>query len=247
MNVLSGVKEMISKTGRSGAMVGGLMVLLFSGSAAAQWHASAVGVAEVDTKHTLLLLGGLSASPGGKGVQPVIGVQAYHLEYDAVGRVNAFNIKPYVGLEDNYDGGQVGANIGYNWANQAGETPVAATATGAEQGKGTVVSGNWDYWGTGQPTGYQLLGSYNFHSKSVWTRGRVTERLGPNTAAQNRFGGEVAYLSGTGYSIWQPGLVWEHHDAKGNILGLGAGMKFFGFGGGNAVYVKVEGVAPLFR
>jgi hypothetical protein len=236
-------------TGRAVVAVVGLMYsILSAGTASAQWHSSFVGVGEVDTKHTALLLGGVSASPGGMGVVPDLGVQGYYLTYNGFpSRVNVYVLKPYVGLNDNYNGGTVGANIGYDFVNRNGQTPVGVTATAAEQGKGVVVSGNWDYWGTGGPTGYQALGSYNFGSKSLWTRGRVTERVRQNGPSQTRVGAEVAYLEGAGYSAIQPGGVLEFHDAKGNIFGLGAGMKFFGHGGGNAVYFKAETVLPLMR
>lgn len=239
---------MNSTTGRSGGVAGGLMILLFSASTAAgQWHASAVGVAEYDTKQTLLLLAGLSASPGGRGVAPVIGVQGYHLGFDnGPGRTNVFVVRPYVGLENNYDGGQYGANIGYSFSNE--DVSGFLTSVAADQGSGTVVSANWDHWGrTGELNGYQVLGSYNFNSDALWARGRYTRLLNSSGPSQRRFGGEVAYLEGHGYNAWQPGAVLELHDAKGNILGLGAGLKFFGNGGGNAVYFKVEGVVPLFR
>ena len=91
-----------------------------------------------------------------------------------------------------------------------------------------------------------MLGSYNFDSESFWGRGRVTRRIASAGQAQKRFGGEVAFLSGSGYSAWQPGAVFEMHNGRGGILGLGAGMKFFE-GGDNAVYFKIEGVVPVAR
>lgn len=234
-------------TGRTGAVVS-LLFLLSAGTASAQWHATGIAVAEYDTKQTLLLLGGVSASPGGKDIAPVLGVQAYHLGYDngSNSRTNNFVIKPYVGLKKGYDGGEVGANVGYSFSNKDVSGFVSSVVP--DEGDGVVVGANWDYWGRGNdPMGYQLLGSYNFGSEGFWGRGRVTRRISAAGASQRRFGGEVAYLSGTGYSAVQPGAVLEFHDPKGNILGLGAGMKFFGNGQGNAVYFKVEGVIPLMR
>src|SRR3954464_8834168 len=111
---------MNSKTGRTGAAIVGLMLSLVSvKTAAAQWHETALGVGEYDTKQTVLLLGGLSASQSGLGIRPTIGVQGYWLGYDnGPGRTNVFTVKPYVGLENNYDGGQFGGNVGYSFANK---------------------------------------------------------------------------------------------------------------------------------
>ena len=240
---------MNSKTGRTSAAVVGLMYsLLSAGSASAQWHSTAIGVLEYDTKHTWLALAGLGASPGGLGVKPEVGVQVYELGYSYPGTRNyVFSVQPYVGLADNYDGGAVAGHIGYAWANKTVSTQFPNTVAG-DQGKGVELSGSWDQWGkNNDPMGYQVLGAYNFGSKSLWSRGRVTRNLTPGLASQRRVGAEVAYLEGNGFSAVQPGAVLEFHNPKGDILGLGAGMKFFGHGGGNAVYLKVEGVIPMGR
>ena len=239
---------MKSTTGRTGAAFVGLIVSLAAATpAAAQWHETAVGVGEYDTKQTILLLAALSASPSGLGIKPTLGVQSYYLGYDnGPGRTNVFTIKPYVGLANAYDGGSVGANVGYSWANK--DVSGFLTSVAADQGDGVVVSGNWDHWGTtNEPMGYQLLGSYNFGSEGLWSRARVTRNMTVGRPSQRRIGAEVAYLHGTGYSAWQPGAVLELHDPRGNILGLGAGVKFFGNGGGNAVYFKAETVLPIGR
>jgi hypothetical protein len=235
----------ISKRAVVGAVAAALS--LVGRTASAQWHATGVGVAEYDTKQTLLLLAGVSASPAGKGVVPDLGVQGYHLGYDnGPGRTNVFVVKPYAGLEDNYDGGQIGFNVGYSFVNK--DVSGFVTSVPVDQGKGVVLAGNWDNWGTGNdPWGYQALAAYNFGSSDFWGRGRVTERISSTSNSQKRLGGEVAYLTGNGYSAWQPGAVLEFHNPGGGILGLGAGLKFFGNGGGNAVYFKVEGVLPLAR
>lgn len=212
--------------------------------AAAQWGVVSYGVAEYDTKQTLLLLAGVSASPKGLGIQPVLGVQAYTLGYDVgSARTNVFSMRPGAGLADNYNGGSVIGTVGYAFSNnRTSEGPVVFT----ERGQGVDVSGEWDHWGTGGPMGYQALGSYNFGSKSFWTRGRVTTRVSQQGAASTRLGVETAYLSGPGYSAWQPGGVFEWHAPGGQILGLAAGLKFPN-SGGNAVFFRVEGLLPLVR
>ena len=151
--------------------------------------------------------------------------------------------KPYACLGNNYGSGTVYGTVGYAISNK--DTPIATPSTN-DIGDGVVVAGGWDHWGSGGPWGHQVLGSYNFDSEAFWGRGRLTRRLSMTGAAQKRFGGEVAFLSGDGYSAVQPGVIYEMHNGRGSILGLGAGMKFFE-GAGNAVYFKIEGVLPVAR
>ena len=239
---------MMSKLARAsiaGALVvGGLAV---ASPSQAQVSATAIGVAEYDTEGTLLLLGGVSAGPGGRGWKPRFGVQAYSLTYDnGPADVNVFSVRPYVGMRNLFDGGSFGVNLGYAFANKdVDPTPVFVS----ESSDGVVLSGGLDYWGTeNSRLGYQLLGAYNFGSEGFWGRGRATTRLGEMRAnnAQTRLGAEVAFMAGDGYHGFQPGGVLEFHTGGGRIFGLGAGMKFFQ-GGGDAVYFKGEVTLPLAR
>jgi hypothetical protein len=235
---------MIRKTGRRIALAA-LLTAMFSTNATAQWKATAIGVAEYDTEQTLLLLAGLSTGPGGMGWHPRLGVQAYHLGYDGgTARTTVFSVRPYVGLQNTFEGGSVGANLGYAFVNKDVSSAVSPAFI-PDRGEGVVLSGGWDQWGTGGPMGYQLLGSYNFGSEALWARGRATTRISQKPNGQTRLGGEVAYLTGSNWYGVQPGAILEFHNG-GNILGVGAGMKFFK-GGGDAVYFKVEGVLPLGR
>ena len=236
---------MNGKTRRWGAFATSVVLCLGAAqAAAAQWTAVSYGVAEYDTKQTLLLLAGVSATPKGMGFQPVLSLQAYALGYDVgSSRTNVFSVRPAAGLGYNYNGGAFSGTVGYAFSNNKTTTgPVVAT----ERGQGVDVAGEWDHWGTGGPMGYQALGSYNFGSSSFWGRGRVTTRLSQHGAEQTRAGVEAAYLSGPGYSAWQPGGVFEWHAAGGQILGLAAGLKFPNTGG-NAVFFRVEGLLPLLR
>ena len=217
------------------------------GEAAAQWSSTAIGVVEYDTDETLLLLAGVSAGPSGRGWAPRFGVQAYHLGFESgAGKVTAVVVRPYVGMRNLFEGGSASINVGYAFSNK--DRDFEAPAIVGDRGDGVVLSGGWDYWGTGGPLGYQLLGAYNFGSESIWTRGRVSTRLMQRASGgQTRLGGELAYLSdNSGFSAFQPGAILEFHGANGGILGLGAGMKFFE-AGQDAVYFKVEGVLPISR
>jgi hypothetical protein len=245
---MNGVNDMASKFVRGlGAIIVTLGVLGISAPAQAQWGSQIIGVAEYDTESALLLLAGVSAGPRGLGWKPRIGVQGYHLSYDAgSSRTNVMVVRPYVGMRNAFEGGSVSANIGYAFSDKD-----AAFTSGAfvpDRGDGVVLSGGLDHWGTGGPLGYQVLGAYNFGTESIWTRGRVTTRMGAAGASgrQRRLGGELAFLSGEGYRGWQPGGVLELHNGNGRVIGLGAGMKFFQ-GGGDAVYFKAEISMPLSR
>lgn len=237
---------MIRKSGRVFLVAASLLALPFAPKpASAQWSASLFGVAEYDTESTLLLLAGLSAGPSGRGWAPRVGVQGYHLGYDGTpSRVNVAVVRPWVGLRNSYEGGSVSASLGYAFSNR--EEQFTQGAFVPDRGDGVVVSGGWDYWGTGGPVGYQLLGSYNFGTESVWTRGQVTTRVRALNPGQVRVGAEVAYLAGENYSGVQPGAIVQFHNGRGRIFGLGAGLKFFE-GGGDAVYFKVELGLPLAR
>lgn len=214
-------------------------------AADAQWSSTMIGVAEYDTENTLLLLAGLSAGPGGMGWAPRIGVQGYYLRYDAgAGDVNVTTIRPYVGMRNSFTGGSASINVGYAFANRDGDA--AGPAIVSDRGEGVVLSGGWDYWGTGNSFGYQLLGAYNFGSDAIWTRARGTVPMQIRDNGQTRVGAEVAFLSGDGYYAFQPGAVLEFNNRGGRVFGLGAGMKFFK-GGDNAVYFKGEFSVPLSR
>lgn len=227
-------------------VVAGALLTLHASDAKAQWSATAIGVAEYDTENTLLLLGGLSAGPGGLGWAPRVGVQGYYLRYDAGTRsVDVTSIRPYVGLRNTMPAGSASINLGYAFSNRD-VVGVAGPALVTDHGEGVVLSGGWDYWGTGPEMGYQLLGAYNFGSEALWARGRATFPMQVRATSQTRLGGEVAFLSGKNYTAWQPGAVLEFTGPQGRLLAFGAGMKFFERGE-NAVYFKVETVLPLAR
>jgi hypothetical protein len=236
---------MIGNRGRWAAAV---LVLLTSLTPtrrlAAQWSSVAFGVAEGDTRNTLLLLAGMSASPKALGIQPVLALQGYWLGYDVGStRTNVNAIRPGAGLGYHYNGGSLDGTVGYQFSSGTNSgAPVAGTAVG----RGVDLAGDWEYWGTGGPLGYQALADYNFGGDSFWGRGRVTTRVSQHGPSQMRVGGEVAYDEAPGYNAWQPGAVLEWHFAHGQILGLGAGGKFQNTGG-NGAFFRVEGLLPITR
>ncbi len=236
---------MIGKNPRLNAIVAAT-ALTFGAArgAAAQWSAGTYGVAELDTRQTFYALAGVSASPKGLGVKPLLTLQTSYLTYDAgATNRNVFMVKPGVGLISTYREGDVYADIGYAFASDNNRAPVAANP-----GRGTVVSAGWDHWGAGTsaPMAYQLLGSYNFGTESFWGRARATGRLSQSGARSVRLGPEVAYYTGTGYHGWQPGGVLEFHMPSGSIVALAAGAKIQ-TPTANAAFFRLEGYLPIGR
>lgn len=215
--------------------------------AAAQWTASGVGVAEYDTEQTTLLLAGVSASPGGLGWRPLVGLQTYYLTYKVPGDTkNVTSVRPYAGLQNNFTGGSLSFTAGYAFVSGESTTPPLGSAV-ADNQDGVVLSTALDYWGTGGPLGYQVLASYGFGGESLWTRGRVTSRVRSlNGGGQLRVGAEVAYANAGDFNLIQPGLVAEWHNGTGLIVGFGVGQKFVK-DGDDATFFRVETVVPLFR
>jgi hypothetical protein len=226
----------------------GLSAVVIAAPAQGQWRSTAIGVAEYDTQSTLFLLGGISASPGGRAIAPLFGVQAYHLRFDTdPGTTTVSAVKPYVGLSRNYGNGSFYGTVGYAFSNRDNSALVRTTSTN-DIGDGIVVAGGWDHWGASTtPWGHQVLASYNTDSENFWGRGRVTRRISQSGAAQRRLGAELALGAGDNYTAWQPGAILEFHNGRGSILGLGAGMKLVDGDDNNAFYFKVEGVLPVMR
>jgi hypothetical protein len=238
--------EMISKWKPCLVAIAAVLFVAPMTQAQSKWGMTGLGVAEYDTDGALFLLAGVSASPGGRGVSPILGVQGYHIGFDnGSDRTNIFAVKPYVGLSNNYGSGDIYGTVGYAFSNRDEGVRILTTSTN-DVGSGVVVAGGWDHWGNGTPWGHQLLGSYNFDSENFWGRGRVTRQISASGPAQRRLGAEVAFSTGSDYTAWQPGAVLELHNGRGGILGLGAGLKLPD-GGENAVYFKVEGVLPIAR
>jgi hypothetical protein len=237
---------MIGTKGRVALTAVCVMTLNAASARAQAWGTNGYGVAEADTKQTLLLLAGLSVSPGGRGWSPLVSLQGYYLTYDAGNsRTNETVIKPAIGVHNGFENGGASFTVGYAFSNRDNNTggPVVA----AERGRGVVVSADVDLNPRTSAWDFQGLSSYNFGSQSFWGRARTTTRLGSGSGTATRIGPEVAYLTGTGYWAWQPGLVMTWMTQSGHSVGLGAGAKFANGTNNNAAYFRLEFGLPLFR
>jgi len=220
--------------------MGGLLTATANtASAQTSWSGTTYGVGEYDTDQTFLILGGLVFGPGGMGWHPHLGVQAYNVSFDnGPGRTSVTSVKPFVGLTNRFADGSASLSVGYAFTNK--DVSFASSSVG-ESGDGVVVAGGWQTYGSNTPLAYQVLGSYNFGSEAIWTRGRATGKLSANGPKSVRLGGELAVFHEV-TTVWQPGAVLEFHSGS-SVLGLGAGMKFFG--SDSNVYFKIEGAVPL--
>src|SRR4029078_12152785 len=97
---------------------------------------------------TFMPLVGISASPRGLGLKPLLAPQAMHLSYAASpSRTNVFSVTPAAGLVNEYDAGEVYGAVGYEFSNKHTGGPVVAGTSG----RGTVINGGWDHRGTPRP------------------------------------------------------------------------------------------------
>lgn len=237
----------MNKTLKRAALVGAFSLFAVAAPAAAQWSATAIGVAEYDTEETLLLLGGVSAGPGGAGWSPFVGLQSYLLRFKVPTETRSVvSVRPYVGMRNNFGSGSLAFSAGYAFVNKDDAPgPIGSAATDSKDG--VVLSSAYDYWGTGGPLGYQLLASYNLGGESFWGRGRVTTRVRQlASGGQFRVGGELAYANSNDFSMTQPGLVAEWHTGGGLILGAGIGRKIIA-DADDATFFRLETVIPISR
>src|SRR3954464_11330634 len=224
-----------------------LFTVIFSPTARAQlgsWGWTVYGTGEYDTDKVGLGLAGVSFAPKQLGIVPMLGVQAHVLHYDAgtAGSITNKGVQPYVGLQNNFGTGLVGARVGYQFESN---TAVLAAPTSIAAGEGVVVTGQLESWGTGKELGGQALATYNFGSKTIWTRGRVDMPLTQLNPGAVRLGLEAAYLNvgetNTGVDVAfetasvGPVLMWQ--TGRGVNLGFAAGKRFID---SDAVYFRID-------
>jgi hypothetical protein len=207
--------------------------LSFSGAVApahAQLGWTFVGVGEFDTDDVVLALAGISVSPRGEGWAPVGGLSAYYLQFPSGNDdTSIISVTPSVGIKNNFGTGSAQFRIGYSFQDRE-EGEFALPAFTESGGDGFVNSAQLDYWGTGSWSA-QAIGSYNWGSESLWTRGRLAKRLfNVGDAGSLSLGGELAYLHSDdfgatkigGLAMFNPGRGTQINAAVGRKLGRGA-------------------------
>jgi hypothetical protein len=202
-------------------------VTVFAGTLAAQ-DVTVYGTAGVDGNSTNIQLVGATARFGGLGIAPEVGLQGYHVGYDAGGTVGTQSIWAFVpsaGLSFRAPVGQVGARVGYSLQSK-GPVPVA---TGVATGSGVVVSAQGNYWGPGPAL--QGITSYNFGSKYTWNEAQALFKLMPMPPGSLSAGPEVVWEGSTrsgGGNALELGPVVQWASGRNLSVSGGAGWKHYG-------------------
>jgi hypothetical protein len=192
-----------------------------------------------DDEFRMFYLGGSWGLPG-MGWHPYASVGAYNLSFPVgpAGR-RSFNVfVPGVGLINRKADQSFNVGVGYAFSDEDFTNPILAQA---ESGDGVVASAGWNHWGTGNHA-VQVLGSYNFGTEFLWTRGRASKPL--TTTSPLWVGGELALLGGGDANAYiaqfGPTVEWRFNPQF--RLGGGAGLKtgVSNASGMSAVYGRLE-------
>jgi hypothetical protein len=211
-----------------------LALIMLSSNAGAQ---AIYGAAEFDDDEFAMLFLGGSISSSGLGWKPYVAVSAFSLRFPSgTGTLNRNVVAPFIGLVNRTNVGSVGFGVGYAFADEDVGGPLLV----AESGDGVVGTFQWNHWGAGDHA-LQFLGSYNFGTEFLWTRGRASRPLA--TESPLWVGGEAALFGGGDPSAWlgQFGPTIEWRFSPQFRLGGSAGLKFgLSNGGGSSAYGRLE-------
>ncbi|HET7231859.1 MAG TPA: hypothetical protein VFJ16_17740 [Longimicrobium sp.] len=219
---------MLARRAAALAVVAGTMG---AGRLAAQANLTVYATAGVDGAETHIELIGGTARFGGAGLAPEVGLQGYHLGYDA-GTENreVWAVTPSAGLSYRMSTGQVGARVGYSFQNEDVVTPVLEGEGG---GSGVVASAQGNYWGAGPEL--QGIVSYNFGSDYVWSQAQALVPVASMGSSGGRLsaGGEAVWQGSTdsgGGNAVQLGPVLKLSTGHNFSVNVGGGWKHFGGG-----------------
>lgn len=164
------------------------------------------GSADAGGQGSSLLLAGLTVSPGRIGVQPIVGLQAYHLTYrTGPGAATTSNdvIAPSLGLKSQNANSAVSLSGGYAFVSSSTRVPALAGPypIPAAPKNGAFATAQGDWWGSGDRSG-QAIATYNFANEFLWSRIRGAHTVGMKTSPL-MLGGEAGFFGGgTGTKRW---------------------------------------------
>jgi len=185
------------------------------------------GTAGLDGNDTHIELLGATARFGGLGLAPEVGLQGYHLGYDAgTDNVSVWAITPSAGASFRTPVGQVGARVGYSFQDKDVVVPVIEGEGG---GSGLVVMAQGNYWGPGPEL--QGIVSYNNGADWVWTQAQALVPLLPLPPGRLSGGAEVVWQGSTesgGGNAIQLGPVLKFSTLGNFSVNAGGGWKHFG-------------------
>jgi hypothetical protein len=216
-----------------------------------QFHPSLYGSGEFDTRSSQFYLAGVYVGVGGLGWSPYLNVNGYALHYLVFPDVNNSDqtlsaALPTVGLA--YASRANGVSFGAGYAFVNNEDPGAPGAEGGGTSGATASFGAYHNGRGARAARSQLLSNYNFDSRYLWARGRVSAPFGSSRTHPARIGAELVGQGGgkegSTSNTWQLGPTFEYGWSASLRTTAAAGWK--NVGGSrfsereNAAYVKLE-------
>jgi len=202
--------------------------LALAGPVAAQ-SLTVYGTAGLDGADTNIQLLGATARFGGAGLAPEVGVQGYHLGFDAGTETRSvWAVTPSVGASYRLPVGQVGARVGYSFRTDDADDPTPIIEGEGGQ-SGVMVSAQGNYWGPGPEL--QGIATYNFGADYVWTQAQALVPLIPLPPGRLSGGAEVVWQGSTesgGGNAIQLGPVIKFSTGHNFSVNAGGGWKHFG-------------------
>lgn len=211
---------------------GALALLLAAAPDARAQEATVYGVAGYDGDETNIQLVGGTVRAAGRGLKPVVGLQAYRLGYESgTESTTVLAVTPSVGAEYRGAGGSVGARVGYTFQSREDDQEgVDAPFIGGEGGRsGIVTSVQANTWST--PAELQGIASYNWESEYAWTQAQAVvpvARLRTGTVglgAEAVFEGQTSSDNGSEYRAFQVGPVLRFNNGRSFLVTLSGGYK----------------------
>jgi hypothetical protein len=186
------------------------------------------GTAGVDGAHTHIELVGATARWGDLGLHPEVGLQGYHLGFDAgADNASVWAVTPSAGASYRTPVGQVGARVGYSF--QSDDNLGVPVIEGEGGGSGVVASAQGNYWGPGPEL--QGIASYNFGSDYLWTNAQALVPVLPMPPGRLSAGVEAGWQGQTtsgGSNAIQVGPVLKFSTGHNLSFSAGGGLKHFG-------------------
>lgn len=216
-----------------------------------QFHPSLYGSAEFDTRSTQFYLLGVYLGVGGLGWSPYLNVNGYALNYDVFPDVNNSDqtlsaVLPTLGLA--YASRANGVSFGGGYAFVNNEDPGAPGAEGGGTSGATASFGAYHNARGPRAMRSQILSNYNFDSRYVWARARISQPFGSSRIHPARIGaefvGQGGGKEGSTSNTWQLGPTFEYGWSPAFRTTAAAGWK--NVGGSrfsareNAAYLKLE-------
>ena len=226
--------------------MGSAILALALASPLAAQDMSATVVAETGGDDVNMLLGDLTGTFGSGRILPVISAQAYVVSFpvgDGSDEIYAF--APAVGVRARSETGFLQGTVGYSLQSGAGDGfPFFGGGT-----DGVTTGVHAEYWGTGA-IGLQGIGSYNWGSEYLWSRGRGTFAVADLDDGAIQLGAEAVWQgdmgsdAGAGYEALQLGPVFRWVTPR-LATGLSGGWKSVDGAADDTWYLHLELTVPI--